>query len=129
MSEPRRHSSIVLLVEDNIAVAIALQDDLHDAGYLVAGPYATSKATLSWLSTHTPDLAVLDITLGDGSCRSIAAELNRRYVPFIVFSGHARGLKNVAEFKNCVWVEKPAPHCALVKALAELEARPERLHG
>ena len=45
---------------------------------------------LASLAQTTPDLAVLDIELSDGRSLTLAAELSRRGVPVIVFSGYGR---------------------------------------
>jgi DNA-binding response OmpR family regulator len=60
-------SPLVLIVEDETMIAMMVEDELVDAGYAVAGPFATCRSALAWLSTNTPNLAVLDTQLQDGS--------------------------------------------------------------
>jgi PleD family two-component response regulator len=69
---------LVLVLEDEALIAINLQDELQDAGHEVAGPFTACAAALEWLQTATPDMAILDATLNDGSCHSVAVELSRR---------------------------------------------------
>ena len=59
---------LVLVLEDEALIALNLQDELQDAGYEVAGPFTACSAALEWLQTATPDMAILDATLKDGSC-------------------------------------------------------------
>ncbi len=58
----------VLLLEDEALIAVALQDDLEEAGYWVAGPFVSCASALAWLGDYRPDLAVLDTVLKDGPC-------------------------------------------------------------
>jgi DNA-binding response OmpR family regulator len=57
-----RHSEetgLLLVVEDEALIAVALQDDLEDRGYSVAGPFNTCAAALEWLTSGRPDVAVI----------------------------------------------------------------------
>ena len=65
---------VVLVAEDEAVIAMALADDLEAAGYAVAGAFATCESALQWLKDETPDLAVLDPMLKDGTCRELAIE-------------------------------------------------------
>ena len=111
------HSSpLVLLVEDEALIGLNLRDELQDAGYRVEGPFTTCAAALEWLRMVTPDMAILDAALKDGPCREIALELTRREVPFLIYSGHRKDQKHLAEFPHVTWIEKPAPPTELVEA-------------
>jgi DNA-binding response OmpR family regulator len=109
-------SPLVLILEDETMIAMMIEDELVDGGYDVAGPFATCSGALSWLSINTPDLAVLDTHLQDGSCRDIAVELRRRGIPFVVYSGATN--THMTELAGAPWVAKPAPGKALLDALA-----------
>jgi DNA-binding NtrC family response regulator len=88
MTETPRSGRRVLVVEDEAIISLALADTLEGAGYTVAGPFGTRSETLNWLEGNTPDLALLDVKLKDGSSDDIARELVQRGVPFVVQSGH-----------------------------------------
>ncbi len=111
---------LVLVLEDEALIGITLQDDLHDAGYRVAGPFTTCADALDWLQANTPDAAILDAALKDGSCCGIAAELDRREVPFLVYSGHRADHQLQSDFHHILWIEKPAPSSRLVQACQQL---------
>jgi DNA-binding response OmpR family regulator len=113
-------SPLVLILEDETMIAMMVEDELVDAGFRTAGPFATCSNALSWLSTNTPDLAVLDTQLQDGSCQGIALELRRRGIPFVVYSGATN--TDMTELAGAPWVEKPAPGKALLDALAGVAA-------
>jgi DNA-binding response OmpR family regulator len=119
-------SCLVLLVEDVALVAMDLQNNLKSAGYAVAGPFDSCASAVAWLETETPHLAVLDTMLKDGSCKDLATELTRRGVPFVIWSGHRQDKNTLHEFMDAVWVEKPSPHAALLRALADLQIKPVR---
>lgn len=111
---------LVLVLEDEVLIGINLQDELQEAGYCVAGPFTTCADALDWLRTATPDVAVLDAALKDGSCREIAHELQRRSVPFLIYSGYGEDQALLAKFCHSRWIEKPIPASELVQACEQL---------
>src|SRR5687767_6668596 len=104
MYSPVDNRAVVLLVEDEALIAIDLQDEFQDAGFRVAGPFTTCSDALAWLATNRPDVAVLDAVLRDGSCVSIANELGRRAVPFLVYSGHRADCEFLTERHHVTWI-------------------------
>jgi DNA-binding response OmpR family regulator len=116
-------SSLVLLVEDEALIALAVTDDLETAGYAVAGPFHRSSDTLDWLKQQTPDAAIIDIHLRDGSSVELARVLRERGVPFIVFSGDRRDGHSPDAFDRARWLSKPVAARQLLETLGEL-ARP-----
>jgi DNA-binding response OmpR family regulator len=116
MAKHPEASPLILILEDEAPIALNLQDELQDNGYAVAGPFTTCSAALEWLRTATPSIAILDATLNDGLCSNVAAELSRRKVPFLIYSGHQEDHPLLAEFQHVTWIEKPAPPAALVEA-------------
>jgi DNA-binding NtrC family response regulator len=111
---------LVLLVEDQAIIAMTLQEDLEAAGYEVAEPLATCASAMAWLSHDTPELAVLETDVADGSSEDVSAELSRRGVPFVVYSGYRQNRNTMPEFMSAPWVEKPAAAETLLEALASL---------
>ena len=111
---------LVLVLEDEALIAFNLHDELQDAGYAVAGPFTTCSAALEWLQTGTPQTAILDAALKDGSCREIALELSRHGVPFLIYSGNHEDRQLLAEFHHVTWIEKPVPSAVLVQACQQL---------
>jgi DNA-binding response OmpR family regulator len=120
MSDLLRPKHLVMLLEDEALIALALQSELEEQGYAVAGPFATCVSALDWLASNKPDLAILDTVLKDGPCRDVALELNAQYVPFVVYSGHREDRNTLPEFDDVAWVEKPAPPGAILAALDDL---------
>jgi len=120
MDEQITKRPLVLVVEDEAIIAINVHDELQDAGYRVAGPFATCSAALEWLQTTTPDAAILDAVLKDGPCREIALTLSHRAVPFLIYSGYRDDHSLLAEFPHVTWIEKPVPTPELVQACQQL---------
>jgi len=120
---------LVLILEDEALIALNLQDELQDAGFAVVGPFTTCSAALQWLGSATPSLAILDAALNDGSCIEVASELNRREVPFLVYSGHQENHTLMAELPRVTWVEKPTPPDIVVQACQQLLSGSAKLLG
>jgi two-component system, response regulator PdtaR len=112
----------VLLVEDEALIALALTDDLEDAGYEVAGPFHRCSDSLDWLGHHTPDVAIVDIHLRDGSSAELARLLRARHVPFIVFSGEKRDGRLPDAFQGARWLSKPVSGRQLLDAVETMVA-------
>jgi DNA-binding NarL/FixJ family response regulator len=111
---------LVLLVEDEALIALALADDIETAGYRVAGPFHRSRDTLAWLEQQTPDVAIIDIHLRDGSSDELARVLRGRGVPFLVFSGDRRDGHVADAFREARWLSKPVGARQLLETLEDL---------
>ncbi|WEJ12274.1 response regulator (plasmid) [Sinorhizobium sp. K101] len=80
----------VLVVEDEFLIAMDLKLLLESRGWRVLGPAATVKEALRLLSDELPAVALLDVTLKDGTVTLVAEALRARNVPFIVASAYSR---------------------------------------
>jgi len=108
---------VVLALEDSAAHGALVESALSQAGARLAGPFTSCSDAVSWLEGNRPDLAVLDIAVGDQPCAEVARELRQEGVPFVVFSADSPN-NAPREFRNVPWIEKPAMD-HLVIALAE----------
>ena len=84
------HSDQLLVVEDELLVALDVCMMVEDLGYDVAGPAPTSESALALLEVERPGAALLDENLGGVSVAPLARELSRRHIPFGIVSGHGR---------------------------------------
>jgi DNA-binding response OmpR family regulator len=109
-----------LIVEDQLLIAMSLEAYLEDVGYDLAGPFVTRADALEWLETATPDLAILDYKLNDGSCVELARTLRERGVPFVVYSGQRPDRSLPPEFQGMPWIEKPCPRATFLDVLTSL---------
>jgi CheY-like chemotaxis protein len=78
----------VLLVEDQMIVAMQIEDMLHAAGCEVVGPVGTLQAALALAHEEALDAAVLDVNLDGEKVYPAAEELQARGIPFIFASGY-----------------------------------------
>lgn len=58
---------VILVVEDEAILAMALEAVLTDAGHVVLGPASTASRAVEIAERQQPDLALVDINLRDGS--------------------------------------------------------------
>ena len=85
MGEQRR----ILVVDDEMLVAMMLEDMLIELGYEVVGPAATLSEGLRHAETAELDGAILDLSLGRGVVSTPIAEvLTKRGVPFLLATGY-----------------------------------------
>jgi DNA-binding response OmpR family regulator len=110
----------LVLVADEVIIGMMLEDELREAGYEVAGPFATCASAIEWLESSTPDVAVLEYMLRDGPCTGLARTLRGRGVPLVIYSASRRSSTKAPEFKGVPWIEKPAPFVRLRKVLVRL---------
>lgn len=114
-----------LIVEDQALIGMSLEAYLEDAGYDVIGPFMRRAQALAWLETDTPELALLDVMLPDGSSVDLAHELRQRGVPFAIYSG-LKPATDTPEFQGVPWLEKPMSRVALKEVLARLVPLPDQ---
>lgn len=80
----------VLIVEDEFLIAMDLKLLLERRGWCVFGPAATIVEALKLLNVELPAVALLDVTLKDGTVTPVAEALRARNVPFVVASAYDR---------------------------------------
>jgi CheY-like chemotaxis protein len=78
----------VLVVEDEMLVAMMLEGMLTDIGYRVIKAARVAKA-IGLAATEAIDFAVLDVNLAGEASYPVADELRRRGIPFAFASGYA----------------------------------------
>lgn len=108
----------VLIVEDELMVAVRTEQMLEDLGCTVQGPVPNVHAALRLLEQAEPDIAVLDVNLGDHRVFPVADELRRRGIPFIFATGY--NSSTIPEpYRKCSRLEKPFNVEQLAHELAE----------
>jgi two-component system, response regulator PdtaR len=80
----------VLVVEDEFLIAMDLTLLLEKHGWRVLGSASTVNEALRLLDGELPTVALLDVTLKDGTVLLVAETLRARNVPFIVASAYER---------------------------------------
>lgn len=109
----------VMLVEDEVLIALNEEGALTEAGFTVAGLFDTCAEALAALDRETFDAAVLDVTLRDGPCTELALRLREKDVPFVIYSAHRPGLAEPV-LAEAPWIEKPLPFDLVVCRLKQV---------
>ena len=118
----RARCPLVLLAEDEAIIAIELEYGLKDAGFAVAGPFATCAQAEDWLDKGEPEAAIVDHELKDGPCDALIRRLSARGVPTIVFTGDDAARS--PELPHTTLVTKPIPFPVLLHRLKrQMQAR------
>jgi DNA-binding NtrC family response regulator len=82
------NGSRVLVVEDEPLVAEHIADLLADAEALVIGPMSTVSEARQQVKNGTKiDVAILDLTLADGTAVPLLEALSARKIPTVVYTG------------------------------------------
>ena len=80
----------VLVVEDELLVALLVEDMLVQAGCIVIGPFARVRDALAAVKTEIVDLALLDVNVAGEKVFSVAHALEERGVPFLFVTGYGQ---------------------------------------
>lgn len=108
----------VLVVEDEVIIAMDLQMMLEDNGYTVLGPAGSIEGALDLLDGTRPDVAVLDGNLRGRPIDSVAERLRSLGIPFVLSSAYDSytfdGCEALAGVEN---VRKPVTEARLIAAL------------
>jgi len=105
-SVPGLDGKRVLVVEDEMLIAMDIASMLSEAGCLVVGPAATMEKAHALIAEGGFDVALLDANLAGQRVDGLAAELTRRGIPFAFVTGYEReGLP--AAFGQAPMINKP----------------------
>jgi CheY-like chemotaxis protein len=109
----------ILLVEDEMLVAMLLEDMLGEAGHTIIGPMAKVDQAVEAARTETIDLAILDVNVGGDEVYPVAEALAARDIPFAFATGYgAQGLRE--EWQDRPTLQKPFHRNDLFNMVAEL---------
>lgn len=120
-------SVTVLVVEDEILIAMDLEAILLEQGLRVIGPCATLEDAHAAIQDASPDLAMLDFDLCGVSSLPLARELHRRDIPFAFLTGSSGNDAAAREFKNCAILHKPFDLKELIDTVKSLALKSANL--
>lgn len=104
MTAPKR----VLVLDDEVIVAMDLAQTIEEAGHRVIGPFHTVEAATRALAGAMPDCAVLDVNLGDGTTSEAVAAMLGDHAPILFLSGYdVAGSEIFARFPKAARLPKP----------------------
>lgn len=112
----------VLIVEDEVLIALDIESALEDRGADVTGPVTRLADGLKVANDDSTrfDCAVLDINLQGEDVFPIAEILEKRGVPFLFHTGHGDSNTLRKQFANAPVCNKPFQTERLVSELEKL---------
>jgi len=116
---PRAARLRVLLVEDEIMVALLLEEMLAELGHEVVGPVARLDKALEMALRQPLDVALLDVNLDGKEIYPVAEALAAREIPFVFVTGYGRGALP-APYRDRPTLQKPFRRNELRELLAEI---------
>jgi DNA-binding LytR/AlgR family response regulator len=108
----------VLIVEDELLIALELKYIVEQLGAGVVGPAGSAEGALQLLSDATPDAALLDVNLREGRVTPVAQACWDRSVPFALVTGYGRLQLEEPLLRSAPRVRKPFDRRAIHKVLA-----------
>ena len=115
----------ILVVEDEMVVAMLLEDMLADLGCEVVGPASRVEEALRLADSETVHGAVLDVNVAGAEVYPVAEALAQRGIPFVFATGYGTvGLRD--DYRGSPTVQKPFRQDELARVIVEAISRARR---
>ncbi|NSX55392.1 HWE histidine kinase domain-containing protein [Parasulfitobacter algicola] len=118
-------SGDVLVVEDNMVIALDASDILKDNGADNVHMSSSVADALAVLKANTITFALLDVNLGDQTSLPVAQVLADRNIPFVLATGYGDTESITASYPPAIIAKKPFTAESLVKAMSSAFSRPD----
>ena len=106
----------VLVVEDEAAISMLLEDMLLDFGCTVVGPAARLSTALEMAEGETYEVAILDVNVAGEPIYPVAEAIAKRHLPLVFSTGY--GGAGIREpFRDRPVVQKPFSQADLKRTL------------
>ncbi len=112
----------VLLIEDSLIIALDVEDILRRFGARDVVTEGNVSDALQRIDTSRPDIAILDINLGDHNSFDIADRLAAIGVPFMFATGYGEQMVLPEKHRARIVLQKPYTIASLARRLPELVA-------
>lgn len=122
---PASRTPRILVLEDELFIAMTTQDTLEAGGYEVVGPCSTVEGALELLSCEALDAAVLDVNIRNETSYDVAEKLDELGIPWCVTTGYAPGDLGPS-FERALILVKPVLSEELLETVASLVGRRDR---
>ena len=116
------HEHRILIVEDEIAIAMDLVSIILDAGAEVVGLAMSVPEALRLIESHEITLAILDVNLGKDDSLPIAQRLDDAGIPFVFHTGNGEKL-SPNPWPQAPIIKKPASPQKIMAAVAAVAKR------
>jgi len=108
----------VLLVEDEIMIALLLEEELAALDCQVIGPIGRLDKALEIAQREAVDVGILDVNINGNEVYPVAEVLAARGIPFVFVTGYGRqGLR--APYRDSPTLQKPFQFHDLQRAIEE----------
>lgn len=110
----------ILVVEDEIMVAMMLEDMLQDFGCSAVVLAPSVEKALAAIGQNVFDGVLLDMNIHGRNTVAIAEELIRRAVPFLLVTGYGGGDSDPPLMKSAPRLQKPFDSATLAAHMEEI---------
>lgn len=114
--------AFVLLLEDNLLIAMEAEDILRQLGAAHVESVSTVSEARSTLARHACDFAMLDVSIGRGTSLELAKELASAAIPFLFATGYGSDLPQAIRDGKAVIIQKPYERDHLAQAVRQVMA-------
>ena len=108
----------ILVVEDEIFVALDVAATVEDANGTVIGPVGTVRQAIDLINKHDVDAAILDVNLIDGDVEPVLDRLKSRNVFVVIHTGGGLPARLADRYPEMPVFQKPIPPSVLTRTLA-----------
>ena len=113
----------VLVVEDNMIIAIDTEEKLYEHGVREVVVVGTVAHALAAIAGHGFDLALLDYNLGDETSVAVAERLSDRAIPLWIITGYGDDIDPETVIRANGVIAKPLSGKRLAGILDEVRGR------
>ena len=109
----------ILIVEDEVLIAISLEAALSDGGLTPVGPFSRVDKAVAAAETEALDAAVLDVNLAGAKVFPVADALAARDIAFLFLTGYVTG-QLPREYRGTTILAKPFQGRQIVDCILKL---------
>jgi CheY-like chemotaxis protein len=111
-----------LIIEDEVLVALSIEDSLESLGFVSSQTVATEETAVTAACLHLPDLITADVRLAKGSgITAVRTILRDQQVPVVFITGNVEMVRE--QMHDAVVLQKPYHEKALRDAIAAARRR------
>ncbi|OUJ04518.1 HWE histidine kinase domain-containing protein [Acetobacter cibinongensis] len=110
----------VLIVEDQLLIAMDIEQALAENGVTQVQTVASVYEGVQAITQRVPDIALLDLNLGDETSADIAALLRKKQVPILFATGYGDRSMIPAGFEDVPVIRKPYVTQSVIREMEKL---------